>query len=229
MVDDDARLGDMIADYLLPFGYAVCVVGCPSRGLSALAKQEFAAAIFDVMLPEMDGFELCKRVRQDYPRLPIIILTARGDVLDRVVGLEIGADDYLSKPFEPRELAARLAALLRRTARLPDADVLHFDGMQINIAARRLWLFVDGAEEEIILTAAEFRVLAELVRWRPTVLERDFLIEKIRGFERDIFDRSIDITVSRLRTKLRDSPSHPRYIQTARGLGYAFIAPTLSA
>ena len=228
LVDDDEKLGDLMTEYLSRYGFAVSVRHTPSAGLSALSHKTYAAAIFDVMLPEMSGLELCKLVRQQYPRLPILMLTARGDLADKVAGLEIGADDYLPKPFEPRELSARLSALLRRTDRLPDHD-LHFQGLRINIPRRRLWLVIadtDGErEEEISLTAAEFRILAELTRRAPAVVDRDTLIENIRGFERDVFDRSVDIAVSRLRGKLRDSAANPRFIQTLRGAGYAFIAP----
>lgn len=227
LVDDDTKLGVMLVEYLSQFGFIVSAVDKPSEGLKALEERDFAAAVFDVMLPEMDGLELCRRARALCPRLPIMMLTARRDLADCVAGLETGADDYLPKPFEPRELSARLGALLRR-ATSPIADesgvLLHFDGAILDLAARRLWLTDNGREEEVILTAAEFRILAELVRRRPAVVERDFLIEKIRGFDSEAFDRAIDITISRLRGKLNDSPSRPRFIQTSRGAGYAFIA-----
>ncbi|MGI9296423.1 MAG: response regulator [Gammaproteobacteria bacterium] len=225
LVDDDAKLGAMLAEYLAQFGFAVSARQSPSDGLRALEESDFAAAIFDVMLPEMDGLELCRRAHALRPNLPVMMLTARGDLADRVAGLETGADDYLAKPFAPRELSARLAALLRRAAPSAERGTLHFDGLSVNPETRRAWLTEDGEKrEEATLTAAEFRVLAELVRRRPAVVERDYLTEKIRGFERDPSDRAIDIAVSRLRGKLRDSPSHPRFIQTSRGVGYAFIA-----
>ncbi|MGI9348043.1 MAG: response regulator transcription factor [Gammaproteobacteria bacterium] len=226
LVDDDVALGELLTDYLAKFGFTLTVKHHPKEGLAALNKGNFAAAIFDVMLPEMDGFTLCKRARRTHPRLPILMLTARGDITDLVVGLEIGADDYMPKPFEPRELSARLTALLRR-ATPPNAndEALCFDGIKIHLPARRVWL---ADHKEVALTAVEFRVLSELVQQRPAVIDRDYLIEKIRGFERDIYDRSIDIAISRLRTKLGDSPQHPKFIQTMRGEGYAFIAAPLA-
>jgi len=225
LVDDDEKLCGLMTEYLSRFGFAVTARHTPSTGLAALAKKSYAAAIFDVMLPEMSGLELCKMVRQQYPRLPILMLTARGDLADRVAGLEIGADDYLPKPFEPRELSARLAALLRRSDREPPQDLM-FDGLKISMARRRLWRVSDtGVEKEVIVTAAEFRILAELVRQAPAVVDRDSLIKNIRGFGHDIYDRTVDIAISRLRQKLHDSAANPRFIQTLRGAGYAFIAP----
>jgi len=158
--------------------------------------------------------------------VPVIMLTARGDTVDRVVGLEIGADDYLPKPFEPRELAARLQALIRRATSAPsDADAaLTFAGLRILFAAQKVFLTDAGAEEEVELSAAEFRALAALVRRRPAVVSRDTLAEELRGFERDAFDRSIDTMVSRVRARLHDSAKSPRFIKTVRGAGYAFIA-----
>jgi len=175
----------------------------------------------------MNGFETCRAIRA-FSRVPVIMLTARGDTVDRVVGLEIGADDYLPKPFEPRELAARLQALIRRATSLPsDADAeLTFDGLRIQTAAQKVYLTGgDGADEaEVDLSAAEFRALMALVRRRPAVVSRDALIEELRGFERDAFDRSVDTMVSRVRARLRDSVKSPRFIKTVRGVGYAFIA-----
>ncbi len=225
LVDDDGKMGALVAEYLAQFGFAVSLQTRPSAGLAALADSDFDAAIFDVMLPEMDGFELCKRARAQYPQLPILMLTARGDLTDRVVGLEIGADDYLPKPFEPRELSARLSALLRRARRPQHGKALRFRGIEIHLAERRVYLGEENTRREVVLSAAEFRVLAELARRHPEVVSRDFLIEKIRGFEPDVFDRSVDIAISRLRAKLQDPPAHPQFIQTVRGAGYAFIAP----
>lgn len=229
LVDDDRKLGELLSDYLAQFGFSVAARELPSEGLAALAAEEYDAAVFDVMLPEMDGFELCRRARAAHPRLPILMLTARGDLTDRVVGLEIGADDYLPKPFEPRELSARLSALLRRARRREETEILQFDGLRADLRTRRVWLNNKGAEKEAVLAAAEFRVLAELLRAAPAAVGRDFLVEKLRGFERDVFDRSVDITISRLRVKLGDSPARPKFIQTVRGEGYAFIAPRRSA
>lgn len=226
LVDDDSKLGAMISKYLVDFDFVVDAKTRPSEGLKALSASRYEAAIFDVMMPEMDGFELCRRARDMHPNLPILMLTARGELTDRVAGLEIGADDYLPKPFNPRELAARLKALLRRAAQMPgDGALLSFEGIRINMGTRRVWLEdSQGEKEEVVLTAAEFRVLEELAKQRPAVVGRNELVEKFRGFERDVFDRTVDISVSRLRAKLRDSASKPRFIQTLRGAGYAFVA-----
>jgi len=176
----------------------------------------------------MNGFETCRAIRA-FSRVPVIMLTARGDTVDRVVGLEIGADDYLPKPFEPRELAARLQALIRRASTLPvDADAeLTFAGLRIQTAAQKVFLTSDAGEEEVELSAAEFRALLALARRRPAVVSRDALFEELRGLnprDVDAFDRSIDTTVSRVRARLRDRPQSPRFIKTVRGAGYAFIA-----
>jgi len=224
IIDDDAKLAELLSEFLADFGFSVAHAARPSRGIALLRRGGFDAVILDIMLPEMNGFDTCRAIRA-FSRVPVIMLTARGDTVDRVVGLEIGADDYLPKPFEPRELAARLQALIRRATSLPvDADAeLTFAGLRIQTAAQKVFLTVDG-EEEVTLSAAEFRALLALVRRRPAVVSRDALMEELRGFERDAFDRSIDTTVSRVRARLRDSVKSPRFIKTVRGAGYAFIA-----
>lgn len=220
LIDDDEALAELVGEYLLRFDFAVQAAVRPAAGLIALKRKSFKAVILDVMLPEMDGFETCKIIRRDYPRLPILMLTARGDLTDRVVGLELGADDYLSKPFEPRELVARLSALLRRSDIAPmEEEKFSFAELTVNLTRRHLWI----SGEDVLLSGAEFRVLAALIRARPAIVRRDDLIEAIRGFERELFDRSIDIAVSRLRAKINDSPKNPRFIQTVRGEGYSFI------
>lgn len=225
IIDDDAKLAELLSEFLAGYGFTVTHAPRPSRGLSLLRQRGFDAVILDIMLPEMNGFETCRAIRA-FSRVPVIMLTARGDTVDRVVGLEIGADDYLPKPFEPRELAARLQALIRRATSAPgDADAaLTFAGLRLQLAAQKVFLIHDGGEQEVELSAAEFRALAALVRRRPAVVSRDELIEELRGFERDAFDRSIDTTVSRVRARLRDSAKSPRFIKTVRGAGYAFIA-----
>ncbi len=222
LVDDDESLAALMGEYLTRFDLSLTHCSTPTAGIAAIESQHFAAVILDVMLPEMNGFELCKKIRHMHPQLPIMMLTACGDVTDRVVGLEIGADDYLPKPFEPRELAARLQALIRRAGMVKTSSKeLAFDGLRIDLSRRRVWC--DG-HREVTLTASEFRMLAILVDERPKVITREQLIEQIRGFDADIFDRSIDICISRLRTKLGDTPQKPRFIQTMRSVGYAFIA-----
>jgi DNA-binding response OmpR family regulator len=239
IIDDDEKLADLLREFLARYGFAASAAHRPADALALLRRESFAAIILDVMLPEMSGFELCREIRA-FSATPIIMLTARGDIVDKVVGLEIGADDYLPKPFEPRELAARLQALLRRAAhQFAAGETLRFEGLKIDLGSQ--WAFVrgdsysppnnndDGDEKAVELTAAEFRLLSALVRERPKVVSRDDLIEEMRGFERDVFDRSIDIQVSRLRAKLGDSPRMPRFIRTARGAGYAFIAKPSAA
>lgn len=225
IIDDDAKLAELLSEFLAGYGFTVTHAPRPSRGIALLRRGGFDAVILDIMLPEMNGFDACRAIRA-FSRVPVIMLTARGDTVDRVVGLEIGADDYLPKPFEPRELAARLQALIRRATAMPsDADAeLIFDGLRMQFAAQKVYLTGDGGEEEVELSAAEFRALAALVRRRPAVVSRDALAEELRGLERDAFDRSIDTMVSRVRARLRDQAKSPRFIKTVRGAGYAFIA-----
>jgi DNA-binding response OmpR family regulator len=170
------------------------------------------------MLPGMSGFEVCKTIRQSYP-IPIIMLTARGEVTDKVVGLELGADDYLPKPFEPRELVARIQSVLRRTHGIDKTQVKRFDRLEIDFPKRIVKL--DGVVVD--LTSNEFAVLALLVRNSGKVLNRDQILEELRGIEWDAFNRSVDITMSRLRHKLRDDPKSPSFIKTVWGTGYVFI------
>ena len=228
IIDDDAKLAELLAEFLANYGFTVTHAARPSRGLSLLRRGGFDAVILDIMLPEMNGFETCRAIRA-FSRVPVLMLTARGDTVDRVVGLEIGADDYLPKPFEPRELAARLQALIRRATSATDGDsALTFDGLRLLPAAQKVFLVNHGEEQEVELSAAEFRALLALARRRPAVVSRDVLIEELRGLNtRDAFDRSIDTTVSRVRARLRDPAKSPRFIKTVRGAGYAFIAQPL--
>ncbi|MDD9884305.1 MAG: response regulator transcription factor [Gammaproteobacteria bacterium] len=231
IIDDDAKLAELLAEFLANYGFTVTHAARPSRGLSLLRRGGFDAVILDIMLPEMNGFETCRAIRA-FSRVPVLMLTARGDTVDRVVGLEIGADDYLPKPFEPRELAARLQALIRRaTSATSGGDsALTFDGLRLLPAAQKVFLVNHGEEQEVELSAAEFRALLALARRRPAVVSRDVLIEELRGLNtRDAFDRSIDTTVSRVRARLRDPAKSPRFIKTVRGAGYAFIAQPLQS
>jgi len=230
IIDDDAKLAELLAEFLANYGFTVTHAARPSRGLSLLRRGGFDAVILDIMLPEMNGFETCRAIRA-FSRVPVLMLTARGDTVDRVVGLEIGADDYLPKPFEPRELAARLQALIRRATSATGGDTaLTFDGLRLLPAAQKVFLVNHGEEQEVELSAAEFRALLALARRRPAVVSRDVLIEELRGLNtRDAFDRSIDTTVSRVRARLRDPAKSPRFIKTVRGAGYAFIAQPLQS
>jgi OmpR family response regulator RpaB len=217
LIDDDEDLAAPLATYLRRFDLVLDGATRPSIGLARLAAQPYDAVILDVMLPEMDGFEVCRRIRRDSD-VPVLMLTARGDVTDRVVGLELGADDYLSKPFEPRELAARLQTILRRTrngaADRGRSGRLRFDGLEIDLQRRE----VHRQGEVIELTGTEFELLALLAREPGRVFSRDEILNRLRGHEAEIFTRAVDILVSRLRRKLDPLP----VIKTLRNAGYTF-------
>jgi DNA-binding response OmpR family regulator len=223
IVDDDARLAEMLSTYLAARGFAVEVRGDGRSGLRAIetgAGGGFDAIVLDVMLPDTDGFEVCRRVRARSD-VPILMLTARGDATDRVVGLELGADDYLPKPFDPRELLARLGAVLRRTRRGAagaDAGALRFGRLVIDRQAREVR--VDGERRE--LTARQFDLLVLLAERAGRVQTREQIMDALRGEEWDSVDRRIDVHVSRIRIAIEDDPKRPRYLQTVRGAGYVF-------
>lgn len=218
IIDDDERMNALLEEYLGRCGFAVRTVTHPQEGLRALKGEAPDAVILDVMLPEIDGFEVCRRIRET-SRVPIIMLTARGDVMDRVVGLELGADDYLPKPFEPRELVARIHAVLRRGARVVEDETLRAGALEVNFTARSARLHGN----DLALTSAEFELLGLLVRNRGRVLSRERIMDGTRGIDWDSYDRSIDVLVSRLRQKLGDDARHPLFVRTVRGSGYSFI------
>ncbi len=215
LIDDDELLAPPLAAYLQRFDMQLESATRPSVGLARLRAESFDAAILDVMLPEMDGFELCRAIRKDSD-VPIIMLTARGEVMDRIVGLELGADDYLPKPFEPRELAVRLQTILRRARSAPtqDAQQLAFDGLQIDLARRQ----VQRLGQPVELTGTEFELLVLLAREPQKVFDRDQILNRLRGHEADLHTRAVDILVSRLRRKLEPLDC----IKTLRNAGYAF-------
>jgi DNA-binding response OmpR family regulator len=217
MIDDDARLAGMVSDYLGGAGFRVDVSGTAADGLARLGKEPFAALILDLMLPDADGLDVCRKVRAT-SSLPILMLTARGDSADRVVGLEIGADDYLPKPFEPRELLARLRAVLRRGAGSAARDVRRFGRLEIDLGARVVR--VDG--EERALTGYQFALLDALSAHAGRVLSREQLMDLVKGEALEAFDRSIDVHVSRIRAAIEDDAKKPRRIVTVRGAGYVF-------
>jgi OmpR family response regulator RpaB len=214
LIDDDEQLAAPLALYLGRFDFVLDSATRPSAGLARLRSEPYDAAILDVMLPEMDGFELCRTIRRDSD-IPIVMLTARGEVMDRVVGLEIGADDYLGKPFEPRELLARLQTILRR-ARAPAENPrrLKFDGLAIDLERRQ----VLRQGEAVELTGTEFELLVLLAREPHKVFSRDEILNRLRGQEAELFTRAVDILVSRLRKKLEPLDC----IKTLRNAGYAF-------
>ncbi|MEJ0100435.1 MAG: response regulator transcription factor [Pseudomonadota bacterium] len=216
LVEDDTRLATMVADYLGEAGFRTTRAATGAAAMQLAASTGFDAMILDLMLPDADGLDLCRRVRAKSD-IPVLMLTARGDPLDRIVGLELGADDYLPKPFEPRELLARLRAILRRRV-APQAGTLHFGRLEIDRNAREVR--VDGERRNI--TSHQFELLAALAERPGRVLSRGTLLELVRGTAPDDFDRSIDVHISRLRAAIEDDPQHPRRILTLRGAGYVF-------
>ncbi len=222
LVEDDARLGAMVAEYLGLHDLDVTVAPDGERGLAALRRGRFDVVLLDVMLPGIDGLEVCRRIRAspEWAALPVLMLTARGDDVDKIVGLELGADDYLAKPFNPRELLARIRAVLRRGADDPRTRFTAGD-LVVDVDAREVT--VDG--RRVTLTHHEFELLATLARANGRVLSREQLMDALGGQDHEAFDRSIDVHVSKLRAKLEKDPRAPRYIKTARGVGYALVRP----
>lgn len=218
MVDDDVDLNKLLTEYLARFGLRLVTATTAARGLQELRREQPDLIILDIMLPDIDGLTLCREIRTE-SEVPIIMLTARGEVADRVLGLELGADDYLSKPFEPRELVARIQSVIRRSASRQSPSALSSDGLSLEKETRRVKL--DG--REIDLTTMEFELLSVLMESRGRVLSRNRLIERLRGIDADVYDRSIDMLVSRLRDKLGDDSHTPRFIKTVRLTGYQFV------
>ena len=218
LVEDDARLAAMVAEYLGEAGLRVTIVPGGEQGLARLAREPFDAVVLDLMLPDIDGLEVCRRLRASSD-LPVLMLTARGDAADRIVGLELGADDYLPKPFEPRELLARLRAILRRrSAGVQSGDVLRYGRLEIDRAARAVR--VDGRPAE--LTAYQYALLLTLAEHAGRVMTRDALMDLMKGEPLEAFDRSIDVHISRIRAAIEDDAKKPRRILTVRGAGYVF-------
>ncbi|MEY2891417.1 MAG: hypothetical protein RJA98_1325 [Pseudomonadota bacterium] len=223
LIDDDAQLGAPLAAYFQRFELSLSHALTPSAGLALLRAGGFDAAILDVMLPEMDGFALCRTIRQESD-IPVVMLTARGEVMDRVVGLELGADDYLPKPFEPRELVARVQTVLRRrvapatTASPLHSEALHFEG-GLSIDPVRRSVMRQG--DTVALTGTEFELLLMLAREPGRVFSRDDILNQLRGHEADLYTRAVDIVVSRLRKKLEPLDA----LKTLRNAGYALALP----
>jgi DNA-binding response OmpR family regulator len=223
LIDDDVRLSTMVRDYLQPAGYVLALCHSLSQGREALAQGHWNALLLDLMLPDGDGLDLARELRADvrWRSLPLLMLTARGEPMDRILGLEIGADDYLPKPFEPRELLARVKALLRRAgtpATGGGEQVLRFGRLEIDLAARQTR--IDGGVRE--LTSYQFDLLRVLAQSPGRVLSRDQIMDAIKGHPLEAFDRSIDVHISRIRAALEDDPKNPRRILTVRGAGYVF-------
>jgi DNA-binding response OmpR family regulator len=220
IIDDDLRLSAMVRDYLQAGGFQVSVAGDLARGRALLQRDGFDALVLDLMLPDGDGLDLTREVRADarLRSLPLLMLTARGEPMDRIVGLELGADDYLPKPFEPRELLARLRALLRRAVPATEDQTLRFGRLEVDPGARQVR--IDGEPRE--LTSYQFDILMVLAQSPGRVLSRDQIMDALKGHPMEAFDRSIDVHVSRIRSVLEDDPKTPRRILTVRGAGYVF-------
>jgi two-component system phosphate regulon response regulator OmpR len=218
LVEDDPRLADMLHEYLGQAGFGVTVASLGATALEKLSDAAYDAVVLDLMLPDMDGLNVCRELRAKYDT-PVLMLTARGDAVDRIVGLELGADDYLPKPFEPRELVARLRAIMRRRVRgAADEKSLRFGRLELDTAARAVRL--DGKPCE--LTGYQFDLLVALAKNAGRVLSREILMDLVKGEEFESFDRSIDVHVSRIRAVIEDNPKKPRRIITVRAAGYVF-------
>lgn len=214
LIDDDEKLAALLRQFFDRHELALDSATTPSQGMAMLAAQPFDLVILDIMLPEMDGFEVCRSIRKNSD-IPIIMLTARGEVMDRVVGLEMGADDYLPKPFEPRELVARIQSILKRSTRQSSSGaLLQYAGLRIDTLAQAVTI----SGEEVELSSMEYRLL-ELLAFHPgEILSRDVILNALKGVDAEIYTRSVDILVSRLRHKLKPLD----YIKTVRGSGYRF-------
>jgi two-component system, OmpR family, phosphate regulon response regulator OmpR len=219
LVEDDPRLAEMLSEYLGQAGFRVTRAPLGATALECLSTAEFDAVVLDLMLPDMDGLDVCRQLRTQSD-IPLLMLTGRGDAIDRIVGLELGADDYLPKPFQPRELLARLRAILRRRVRgTSDADsALQFGRLDIDPSARAVRL--DGVQRD--LTGYQFDLLMALAENPGRVLSRDTLMNLVKGEHLEAFDRSIDVHVSRIRAAIEDDPKKPRRVITIRGAGYVF-------
>ncbi len=223
MIEDDTRLATMVGEYLCQSGYAFSHMADAGSGLNALQPTPPDLVILDLMLPDMDGLEVCRRIKASNPAIAVLMLTAKGDPMDRIVGLEIGADDYLPKPFEPRELLARIRAVLRRGAEAASGNVgghktIRFGSLEIDRDARIVSVYGKPCE----LTSYQFDLLVALSERAGRVLTRDQIMEAVRGRELEAFDRSIDVHMGRIRNAIEFDPKDPKRILTVRGVGYVF-------
>ncbi|MBI1905909.1 MAG: two-component system response regulator OmpR [Rhodocyclales bacterium] len=225
LVDDDARLRELLTRYLMEQGFSIKAVNDAPAMDRALHREHFDLIVLDLMLPGEDGLAICRRLRADENAVPIVMLTAKGDEVDRIIGLEMGADDYLPKPFNPRELVARIHAVMRRRpSTLPgaptiDNEIVSFGRVRVNLGTRSL----TRDDQDLALTTGEFSLLKVLLQHPRQPLSRDKLMELARGREYGVFDRAIDVQVSRLRKLVEDDPAKPKFIQTVWGYGYVFV------
>ena len=223
MIEDDTRLAAMVGEYLTQSGFTVTHMADGESGLAALQDKAVDLVILDLMLPDIDGLEVCRRIRAlpgPVARVPVLMLTAKGDPMDRIVGLELGADDYLPKPFEPRELLARIRAVLRRhqPGAAPEHQVLRFGSLEIDRDARIVSVNGQAAD----LTSYQFDLLVTLAERAGRVLTREQIMEAVRGRELEAFDRSIDVHMGRIRAAIEADVKNPKRILTVRGVGYVF-------
>lgn len=222
IIDDDLELTELLTEFLSSHHYHITALNEPLKAVDFLLKKKnvsFDLVILDIMMPEIDGFQILRKIRES-SNIPVIMLSAKGEVADRVVGLELGADDYLAKPFEPQELLARIQSVLRRVLAANSlVDIIDFEGLSVNKIKQEVLL--DGAP--LSLSTAEMEALMLFVNNANTPLSRDFLVENLRGIEWQTCDRSVDVLVSRLRNKLGETPSKARFIKTVHGVGYRFV------
>ena len=218
MIDDDDDLNQLVAEYLARFGHQLRSAITATKGLKELRRKVPDLIILDVMLPDTDGLTLCREIRTEFD-VPIIMLTARGELADKVMGLELGADDYIAKPFEPRELVARIQSIIRRSEKRLTQQALVFEGLRLEKETRAVSL--EG--EELSLTTLEFELLCLLMESHGRVLSRNRLIERLRGIDAEVYDRSVDMLICRLREKLNDDSQKPKFIKTIRLTGYQFV------
>ena len=220
IIDDDKELTELLVEFLSKYKYKIEVFHNPLQGLEFLKKSECDIVLLDIMMPEMDGLQVLRNIRE-HSEVPVMMLTAKGDVADKIIGLELGADDYLAKPFEPQELLARIQSILRRVKFSNSMiDIVEFDH-----------LVVDKIKEEVVLdgrvvhlSTSEFEALVLFIDNNNEVLDREFLVENLRGIQWQTFDRSVDVLVSRLRNKLGETPNKTRFLKTIHGVGYKFVA-----
>ena len=218
-IEDDTKLSELLESYLLRYDIELTSSATPNEGLKLFRSRKFDLVILDIMLPEIDGLELCKIIRKESDT-PIIMLTARGDVMDRIVGLELGADDYLPKPFEPRELVARIQNILKRSTQVSSKNAsISYGDLSINTNKRCAEL----NKQVLDLTTLEYQLLLMFAENPGRTLNRDEILNQLKGIDADIFSRAIDILVSRLRNKLNDNSKAPKYIKTVWGTGYTFV------
>lgn len=216
LVEDDLEMTDLLEQYLGAQGYDLFSLTSPLAAVDKLHTQNFDLVLLDLSLPEMDGLELCRRIKSEFPLLPVIISTARGDVDDKVIGFESGADDYIAKPYDPKELAARIRSHLRRSRQLA-----LYEEPVFTVDEQKYRIYKEG--ELLELTMAEYEVFALLLRHRPRVLSREFIVNSVSSIQWESSDRSINVIVGRIRSKIGDDVKQPRYIKSVRGTGYQYI------